>query len=186
MADLMRVLTRYPPTEQQSRRAVTHAADAAAALANFARLTSTEEGAAAYARHREAAGDHVRDLCGGLPCGAFSPVCTADCCAACALLRALCVSVLLPCSGFVLLSCSNSPSWPVSAVTQTQEDVLPGSFATWNRHEHVCIRRGSQTISKAVPLEDDKPVLVSQGMHPDLRHATSTASTSATESVTLL
>ena len=35
-----------------------------------------------------------------------------DCCAACALFRALCESVLLSCSEFVLLPCSNSLSWP--------------------------------------------------------------------------
>ena len=36
----------------------------------------------------------------------------ADCRATCALFRALCESVLLSCSEFVLLSCSNSLSWP--------------------------------------------------------------------------
>ena len=55
---------------------------------------------------------------------------TADCRATCALFRALCEFVLLFCFESVLLSCSNSPSWPsrsrclVSVVTHTLHQSL--------------------------------------------------------------
>ena len=55
---------------------------------------------------------HSGATCSTLLCGAFSPSSIDNCGAACALFPSLCESVLLFCSASVLLSCSNSPSWP--------------------------------------------------------------------------
>ena len=47
-----------------------------------------------------------------LPCNTHSKIVAGFRHGACALFRAVCESVLLPCPKSVLLPCSNSPSWP--------------------------------------------------------------------------
>ena len=88
--------------------------------------------------------------------GAFSPGSAVDCsCAACALCRALCESVVFPCSGSVLLPCSNSPSRSVSWPSRSRCRVSGVAHSSPRPHHPRRAHRGhtASGVSVAVLLE---------------------------------